>query len=158
MLYGISGLFLITYTIAIFVIYGVIFVTLRKHQSRQTGVPSTITTAFTNRAAIHKRREMKLLLMSVIVCLIQLVITTYITLKFIIGSSFDEKLNIYNVLVVFYSGLNPYLLISLSEVLRQRALRYISWTCCFIPRPVTPTKCHVVMTYPKKTTTTNSGC
>ncbi|KAI6176029.1 CBR-SRV-11 protein [Aphelenchoides bicaudatus] len=157
-LYGVSGLCLLFYTVAIFIIYGIVFKKLREHQKKQIGNPSTITSTFISRAAIHKRREMKLLFMSIVVCLIQVIITCYIVLKFSIGSNFDSKLDIYNVLVIAYSGINPYLLIGFSEVLRHRALRYLF---CFVNRPITPTKVgQVVMTYPRQqTTTTNSrGC
>ncbi|KAI6187400.1 hypothetical protein M3Y98_00239200 [Aphelenchoides besseyi] len=111
-----------------------------------------ITTAYVNRATVQRKREHRLLLMSLLVCSLQLIVTTYIIAKFAMGSAFDSELNLYNFLDTLYSAINPYLLFGFSDVLRQRMLRRA--LCCvrFLlrvhQRPLSPAAALSARTFP----------
>jgi ABC-type polysaccharide/polyol phosphate export permease len=84
------------YDLIIFTVYGIIFYTLKTQQTTSSLI---VTTTLTSRALINKRRETKLLIMSVFTCLVQFMVTAYIVIMIVFWKTFDPKLDYYNFFV-----------------------------------------------------------
>lgn len=116
-MYSVAGLFLIGSTVSMLICYGIIFKVLSKRKKESQKI-IIVGQNFIVKAVIQRKRESKLLKMSVIVCLIQLSITIYVISKFLFD--LDPQNFVYNELNSLYSTSSTYLLIIFSDVIRKR--------------------------------------
>ncbi|CAD5228617.1 unnamed protein product [Bursaphelenchus xylophilus] len=119
--FGIAGLLLILYCLALIFMYLYIWYVVRQHRFsavyKVTDVPQTVQVV--NRNAIQRRREKKLLIMSALICATQVAASTFLVYKFTHGK-IDQDLSLYNFFSTVYSAVNPYFVIAFSDVIRQR--------------------------------------
>ncbi|CAD5220910.1 unnamed protein product [Bursaphelenchus okinawaensis] len=129
--FGVSGLLMVIYCIALIIMYMYIWYVVRQHRFSTVYENNTSS----HRVNVQRRREKKLLIMSALICATQVVATSFLGYKFFHGS-IDQDLSLYNFFSTMYSAMNPYFVIAFSEVIRQRCVEIFS--CGSQPTKVDP--------------------
>ncbi|CAD5228557.1 unnamed protein product [Bursaphelenchus xylophilus] len=118
-LFGITGFMMMSYSAILIVMYLYIWNVVRSQRPINRLAESS-----QRREAVQRRREIKLLTMSCLICLAQILMTCYLVYKTLSGV--DRELRIYTLLSVLYSSLNPYLLFFFSDTIRTHALEVVA--------------------------------
>ncbi|KAH7699862.1 Protein SRV-14, partial [Aphelenchoides avenae] len=125
--------FLFLNTAFVTTLYAVIFAKIRRRNLRRTKDPvDDHPRSLTQR---QKRLEIRLITMSSIVCLVQVVLVAFCIVKLL--KLFEMPLElfylVYNLLSDVYSGINPYLLWIFSPPLRKQALTFLGFNAAKHP-------------------------
>ncbi|CAD5220912.1 unnamed protein product [Bursaphelenchus okinawaensis] len=120
--FGIAGFFSILYCFVLVFTYIYIWYTIRQH--RQVNLVIISSNHLVGRGVIQKRREIKLLALSALICATQIIVTTFLLLKFVLRN-IDSDLSIYNCISTMYSSVNPYFIILFSDAIRKNISRYL---------------------------------